>query len=361
MNTIFPLQSRIFPEILEEMENTNQTPVNSFQEQQQKQTPFQPATLKKRNWRKWILILVGIVVIGIVALTLYLFYSIYSVQDKLLPGQKQVIPITISPVVNPIANWKTYTNNNLRFSFQYPPKGRIRQLPNGIWLQLSTPDYQYDINNPTEEVAIKGAVINIPATSSAGSERSYASSFGQVKEGMIVGGTDITSPRKLSNIKNLNIDGHSVLKYDFESTITKGLIGTNAEVTLSDSKVYNFEIIYSSKDFRDTFDQILSTFKFEPQVSVTSKNACEEAKTEISDLLDKANYCEKNGDCKTITLGCPFGCYNFVNKNSNSQNIQLAYSEYEKQQCSICKYFCIEPPTSNEIKCINKKCTNTRL
>ena len=35
----------------------------------------------------------------------------------------------------------------------------------------------------------------------------------------------------------------------------------------------------------------------------------------LKSAIEKANYCEVDSDCVDAGEKCPFGCYNYVNKN----------------------------------------------
>jgi hypothetical protein len=87
---------------------------------------------------------------------------------------------------------------------------------------------------------------------------------------------------------------------------------------------------------------------------------CKELRDEIKNLLDQANNCQKGSDCKVISLGCPFGCHNLVNQNSDTSNISLAGNKY-KENCGFCEYRCTIDPKPQEIKCRNNKCIDIRF
>ena len=160
------------------------------------------------------------------------------------------------------ANWKTYTNTKLKFTFRYPQEWIIKNLPNGAWASLESPDYQVDDQEHIDSVAKNGAEMGIPMSNDAGGEKSYTSYFGQVREGMIVKSGDISSPEKIFNIRRVNIAGKTTLVYDFQSTSKPKLMGVRSEIVLMDGKYYNFEMIYASEYYKETFNQILSTFRF---------------------------------------------------------------------------------------------------
>ena len=86
---------------------------------------------------------------------------------------------------------------------------------------------------------------------------------------------------------------------------------------------------------------------------------------DIKRLLNASNYCIGDSDCMilNLTLGCPFGCYNLGNKDTNTTKINVLWEQYQKNRQKngiICVYSCIEPPKAHEIKCVNNKCIDIR-
>lgn len=81
---------------------------------------------------------------------------------------------------------------------------------------------------------------------------------------------------------------------------------------------------------------------------------CNILENDIKQDLEEANYCEKDDDCVVVSFGCPFGCWNFVNKNIDLSPIKEKVEEY-KNQCSGCLYKCGAPPEN--LICQNEKCT----
>ncbi len=89
---------------------------------------------------------------------------------------------------------------------------------------------------------------------------------------------------------------------------------------------------------------------------------CDNIEKQINELLKKANYCNADSDCKTsdVYLGCPFGCYNLVNKNSDLSGIKASGEVYGRI-CGNCVYRCQIKPTQEQIKCRNGKCIDNRF
>jgi hypothetical protein len=80
--------------------------------------------------------------------------------------------------------------------------------------------------------------------------------------------------------------------------------------------------------------------------------------TEIKNLIKDMNYCEQDSDCgflrEKISLGCPFGCFNLVNKNADASQIISLGTKYFEQNNPTCLYSCTLEP--EEIRCLNNKC-----
>ena len=68
----------------------------------------------------------------------------------------------------------------------------------------------------------------------------------------------------------------------------------------------------------------------------------------IKKQIDKANFCTENSDCINAGSKCPFGCWNYVNKNEVERISKLINSFDSK-----CVYGCINCEKSI---CENNKC-----
>ncbi len=53
---------------------------------------------------------------------------------------------------------------------------------------------------------------------------------------------------------------------------------------------------------------------------------------DIKYKIKAANYCSSDSDCVIESFGCPFGCYNYVNKKE-STNIKSAIKDFEGKRC----------------------------
>ena len=68
----------------------------------------------------------------------------------------------------------------------------------------------------------------------------------------------------------------------------------------------------------------------------------------INSRVEKANYCNVDTDCLDAGGKCPFGCYNYVNKDSANEISRLIESFDSR-----CVYGCLSCPTAI---CENNKC-----
>jgi len=92
-------------------------------------------------------------------------------------------------------------------------------------------------------------------------------------------------------------------------------------------------------------------------------NACSQAEAKVNEALKTSSQCSVDSDCvvsDVLNLGCPFGCYSVVNKNAVLDQVFDAYDDYKKASCTQCTYKCMAKPTTEEIKCVNKQCVDTR-
>ena len=89
-----------------------------------------------------------------------------------------------------------------------------------------------------------------------------------------------------------------------------------------------------------------------------SPSHCKAVYEGVQNELEKSNYCEQNSDCRTMELGGPlveFGCFHFVNKSVNTQEIYKRMIQYH-QQCSGIIDDCSPSPKP---VCVKNKCNYT--
>lgn len=97
-----------------------------------------------------------------------------------------------------------------------------------------------------------------------------------------------------------------------------------------------------------------------PNSAPDSLTECDKEKNEIMNLLEEARSCTEDSQCILAPgYGCPFGCYNIVNKNADLGKAEKLVEKYAGT-CNKCMYKCAAPPTSGEIACKNSTCIDTR-
>ncbi|MFH0951780.1 MAG: hypothetical protein V1838_01175 [Patescibacteria group bacterium] len=81
----------------------------------------------------------------------------------------------------------------------------------------------------------------------------------------------------------------------------------------------------------------------------------------IQGHLAAANYCQQDSDCVMLAkYWCPFGCYNLLNKEVDTGQIDKEVQQYD-EACLRCVYDCMTPPEMADIKCIKEKCVDIRF
>jgi|SRR3989344_1463774 len=198
------------------------------------QEPPQEASYGKKNWIKWLLIIIIVAILSSAAT----FLIATSQVGKQPPPTPTVMQPTPTP--DPTANWKTYTNQTYGFTIKYPPTFSIEDVSS---------------KSPPFSIFIKDTTIQVP----------------------FEGGTMI-NPYILVDIKpeKLSLDDYLAtypnLKVQEKKTIN-GTVFTKVEVTMGITQppMYlasiNGNILGISNFYlnEQTFDQIFSTFKFTDQ------------------------------------------------------------------------------------------------
>jgi len=84
---------------------------------------------------------------------------------------------------------------------------------------------------------------------------------------------------------------------------------------------------------------------------------CGQLEARINATVEAANYCDTNSDCLIVeNLGCPFGCYALVNKESDLSGARSAIVEYNGK-CPTCFPSCTPSPKQEKIECKLGKCS----
>lgn len=188
------------------------------------------------------------------------FTEILNEEEK----KKLVPPI---PTPDETVNWEIYTDSSKKFSFKYPGnlyiKGRGAQI--FIAKKDATPAEKLDYSDQLVEIRVGSNIRRFNLYYSA-PENTLVASYGDLK------------------IKNFMVDGYKAVEYGYDPSQiakTEQYIKNNPDISTS-QVVYTSGIIANkenmtveistnlySGEFKQIFDQILSTFKFLDQSTPT--------------------------------------------------------------------------------------------
>lgn len=250
----------------------------------------QQSSYGKKNWKKWILILAGVLVIAVILGGVY-----YLGTQKTATPQTTSTSPTSQPTTIPdeTANWKTYTSKEFGYLFKFPRKGDVIQVgyagarycPAGI-----------------DFCGMGASVITISVHNSQ-----------NLPFDTWLQSTEKGSPKPLSCIlkdprtkeTRQNFLGYKAIVYEYfldEMTMKEfckdlkgGIIyGEDKSIVIERGTqivVFEFQLYYSgdypqtrkTEDIksRNEYETIFSTFKF------TDQTACQQDKSDITALIDK--------------------------------------------------------------------------
>ena len=102
------------------------------------------------------------------------------------------------------------------------------------------------------------------------------------------------------------------------------------------------------------FSKISELYPVEILIQGLAAYNCETAYRNIEADFEKANFCENDNDCKAMEIGMfvQFGCYKFVNVNTQEQTFYDKMTEYY-QHCNAPVDDCVLLPES---VCVNNRC-----
>lgn len=149
-------------------------------------------------------------------------------------------PVTTSssPTPGPTTGWKIYSNKDLGVNFMYPPDWNV-DLVNGINLNIG-PDAGSTDKPPVE-------IIGYPVTTE---------DFSLMKE------TYVTNSLQNVTQKTIKKPEYELMEYtiEFSSQLPRG--GKTTIVYLISNKDRHFLLQLADLNYKEIFDQILSSFKF---------------------------------------------------------------------------------------------------
>lgn len=240
----------------------------------------------KRIWKKWILFCTALLISGVAALVLYLYYSLYVIQHRIVPGPNPVVPNNYfpSPIPDPTANWKTYTNDTFLFSIQYPSDWTVFEYennkpPKGSWVTAFLAVFKP--GPKAFEPGITG--IDKTITVSVSKNDTGLQVLDWIKK---YGDMDGLLPD--SYYQGTTIGNYDAIKINFTPSPeiiklleSKGYLGgqggsfnpyTSVYIK-KDKLVFNIvaDQIKEDEEFNTLFDQILPTFKFTSETTTEKK------------------------------------------------------------------------------------------
>ncbi|MEI8347259.1 MAG: hypothetical protein WCG27_07315 [Pseudomonadota bacterium] len=89
-------------------------------------------------------------------------------------------------------------------------------------------------------------------------------------------------------------------------------------------------------------------------------DACDSFTKGIIHELEALNSCKEGKDCFITSFGCPYGCYNLLNKEKMKDLLSIREKIDKRKECGNCKYDCDVYPKPQEIKCLAGKCVHQR-
>ncbi len=232
---------------------------------QQENFPQQPTNTFP--WLKVILLIFAISIpIGIGG-------YILGTQKNQPVSQKQQVSIspTISspsPTPDPTANWKTYTNNDLGYSFKYPstmtmPSDTDNPIPQAFILYKSATEKERIHKNPTPDIVIDGLVIEINDIK----DKELDTLVKPYADNTIYPGKHLNIP----NVQNISFGPFPSIGITYQQLVF--ITSPKGNILKFDAGLVPNEYPegYSST-FSEIFTQILSTFKFTDQNQATNNS-----------------------------------------------------------------------------------------
>jgi len=210
-----------------------------------------PVFPKKNNL---VAILLSVLLLITLLISGYLFLQVQKLSKQLaqLQVQVQATPIpspaeVSSPTPDPTANWKTYTNDEFKFSLKYPNSWDIKMLGSN--------------NSKTLIIAPQDIIAKLPDGGFGGG------SFLTLSINFYDQPQSIPKSDKswlIGQVSSTTIDYKPAQRYtaqvlqDFPGFAKGDLVDT---VIVKNNDLY-FKIDFMKKEYKTIFNQILSTFKF---------------------------------------------------------------------------------------------------
>ncbi len=212
-------------------------------------------TLKPNKW-----LIISLVILALAALGVAGFFAYQNIQLKekvtLRKGAptSSLLPTEVSsptPTVDPTANWLTFTNENICYSFKYPQEITLKERKEENIIHLSL--WGKTQKEETEFYDGISLSFSLPLAIGNTSLKDYTDS--KIDEAKQHG--EILKPREEITINNIN--GY---------TYTSQGLGIFQNIFLQSSdkictvEITNVTIDPTNQGYQKTVDKILSTFKF---------------------------------------------------------------------------------------------------
>lgn len=221
--------------------------------------PIASAPPKSTNF-----LLIGLIVIFVAALTsggTFLFMSQKQKVAEVIPlSQVQTKPTAI-PTTDPTANWKTYINNNLGFSFKYPSDWILTEPTKTDVVEVSKEKQSKVVNGPKINVNYYSNPKNLTLQELDQENSSYNNMQGKTNPGLY---STKNTPFIIGGINGFYQQNNLVCEPE---VCPRYIVPTKDNVLLI--YLHFFGNQQDQIGQKKVFDQILSTFKF---INQTNQN-----------------------------------------------------------------------------------------
>jgi hypothetical protein len=204
-----------------------------------------------------ILVIVAVLLFGVVWYFAYQNLQSRKKDQVVLPEHYPIEAKPTESVADSTDDWETYTNTASSYIVRYPPDWKVESICTSPVLHagvtypcILSPNVK--INKVP--IVIEGSVIQILNQGDGDASYGLGESSQQFCE------TDVTAPVK--SCERISVGGKEAYKKVFESIsiIDVGILNRNGNIFMTLRGEYGRNV--DTRDFEETFNKILSTFKF---------------------------------------------------------------------------------------------------